>query len=76
MEKDALFIGDLHVHSRFSDGDQSPKYLLELAKNRGLSFLAFTDHNDSRAYPVAKRILDRNGSGGIILLTGAELNTV
>ena len=36
---------DLHTHSIFSDGTCSPKELLILAKEAGLSAVALTDHN-------------------------------
>lgn len=38
--------GDLHSHSRYSDGDSSVKDVLEEAKNRaGLQFASITDHD-------------------------------
>jgi predicted metal-dependent phosphoesterase TrpH len=76
MGKEALNIGDLHIHTYLSDGQQSPKYLLEIAKSRGLCFLAFTDHDDCRAYSIAQRLLDKKEGEGLILLTGAEINTI
>ncbi len=36
---------DLHVHSNFSDGTSSPKELLKIASDSGLSAIALTDHN-------------------------------
>ncbi len=37
---------DFHIHSYFSDGDQSPKEILEVAQRRRLSAFAITDHCD------------------------------
>ena len=37
--------GDLHTHSVYSDGDSWPSELMIEAANRGLDFLAITDHN-------------------------------
>ena len=37
---------DLHTHSHFSDGTLSPKELVLLAKEKGLSAIALTDHNN------------------------------
>jgi hypothetical protein len=37
--------GDLHCHSLYSDGDSWPSELLVVAAERGLDFLAITDHN-------------------------------
>ncbi len=36
---------DLHCHSLYSDGTQSPQQLVEQALNAGLSHLALTDHD-------------------------------
>ena len=36
---------DLHLHSYYSDGTQSPEYLVSQAKELGISPIALTDHN-------------------------------
>lgn len=36
---------DLHTHSTFSDGTDTPTQLVELAEQKGLSAIALTDHN-------------------------------
>lgn len=36
---------DLHVHTTASDGAYSPKKIVHLAKEKGISFLAVTDHD-------------------------------
>ena len=36
---------DLHVHSIYSDGDKSPKKLVRMAKEIGLTTMAITDHD-------------------------------
>ena len=36
---------DLHVHSHFSDGTQSPTELVRLAAKSGVTALAITDHD-------------------------------
>lgn len=36
---------DLHNHSIFSDGSNTPTELIEIAKDKGLSAIALTDHN-------------------------------
>ena len=38
--------GDLHVHSTASDGKLSPNELGQMAKKKGLDFLAIADHNN------------------------------
>jgi len=42
---------DLHVHSNYSDGTDSPAELLSLAGQRGLSALALTDHDTVSGIP-------------------------
>jgi len=36
---------DLHTHTTVSDGQYTPVELVELAKRRGMSVLAMTDHD-------------------------------
>lgn len=36
---------DLHIHSHFSDGSDSPAAIVRLAKERGLTHIAITDHD-------------------------------
>ena len=36
---------DLHLHSYYSDGTESPEYLIREAKRLGLSYVALNDHN-------------------------------
>jgi len=35
---------DLHIHSNFSDGNNSIQEIVDLSVNRGLKFISFTDH--------------------------------
>lgn len=66
------FRADLHCHSYFSDGTDSPEELIAIAKKSGLSALSITDHDTILAYkmavPAAKEC-------GIILGTGAEFSS-
>jgi predicted metal-dependent phosphoesterase TrpH len=41
----SLSVYDLHSHSHFSDGQLSPKELVSLAQQRGITHLALTDHD-------------------------------
>lgn len=45
---------DLHVHTYFSDGSFSPEEVIEIAKNKGFSALAITDHDSVSGIPRAK----------------------
>lgn len=42
---------DLHTHSVFSDGTDTPEELIRQAEARGLSALALTDHNTAAGLP-------------------------
>lgn len=42
---------DLHTHSTFSDGTDTPTQLLELAEKRELGAIALTDHNTVAGLP-------------------------
>lgn len=48
--------GDLHLHSRWSDGSHTIEELVEAAKNRGYSYIAITDH--SKGLGVAKGLTE------------------
>jgi DNA polymerase (family 10) len=41
--------GDLHVHSRWSDGTQTIAQMVEAARARGYAYLAISDHSQSLA---------------------------
>jgi len=64
---------DLHCHTSYSDGTDSPKALLALAKEKGLSGLSITDHDTIAAYnestyAEAEKL-------GLELLIGCELSS-
>ncbi|WP_049564833.1 CehA/McbA family metallohydrolase [Nonomuraea sp. SBT364] len=64
------YAGDFHAHTLHSDGSLTVAGLAELARGRGLDFLAVTDHNTVSHHPelaVAGR--------GIALLPGQEVTT-
>lgn len=42
---------DLHMHSTYSDGTDTPTQLLALAQERGLAAIALTDHNTVAGLP-------------------------
>lgn len=47
---------DLHIHSTLSDGTMTPLEIMAVARKRGVSALAITDHDTMAAYPEAFRI--------------------
>jgi DNA polymerase (family 10) len=75
--------GDLHCHSKWTDGHHSVEEMALAAKSRGLAYLAVTDH--SRRLTVARGLdslrlrkqideIDRTAVPGITLLKGIEVD--
>jgi predicted metal-dependent phosphoesterase TrpH len=62
---------DLHLHTFYSDGTESPQRVVELAKNAGLSAIAITDHDNTEALVVARPEAERLG---IELIPGIEMS--
>lgn len=52
---------DLHTHSTFSDGYDTPEMVVLSARNAGMDVLAITDHNNFRGSVVAKEFVDNIG---------------
>jgi len=62
---------DLHTHSDFSDGTDSPAQLMAAARDAGLTTLAITDHDTTAGWKAAER--DRPPE--LTLVRGAEWST-
>ena len=62
---------DLHLHTRFSDGTDTPERLVELVREAGLSAMAITDHDNVEAIAVAATLATRYG---IELIPGIEMS--
>ena len=62
---------DLHTHTTFSDGTDSPRELIRLAKKKGLGAVALTDHNTVRGLPD---FLNAAADEGIIGIGGIEFS--
>jgi predicted metal-dependent phosphoesterase TrpH len=62
---------DLHAHSIFSDGTDTPEELVRLAGAAGLEALALTDHDTLEGLP---RFLACQGSTSVELVPGIELS--
>lgn len=63
--------GDLHCHTRYSDGDSWPAEMLHAAVEAGLDFLGVTDHNN-----VAHHAEYGPGGGSLpIVVPGVEVTT-
>jgi predicted metal-dependent phosphoesterase TrpH len=62
---------DLHTHSSYSDGSDTPDELFERAASLRLTSVALTDHDTLEGIPEAQLAADRRG---IELIPGTELS--
>ena len=62
---------DLHTHTLFSDGSQTPTDLVEEAAAKGLTAIAVTDHDTVDGLPEALAAGERLG---VEVLPGVEIN--
>jgi 3',5'-nucleoside bisphosphate phosphatase len=60
---------DLHTHSTFSDGSDTPTELIQRAMELGLTAIALTDHDTQEGVEEARAAAD-----GIELIPGTELS--
>ncbi len=63
---------DLHIHSTFSDGTNSPEEIIKLAKLAGLTTIALTDHDTIGGIESAAAFGEKNG---IRVIPGIEFTT-
>jgi len=64
---------DLHIHSFYSDGEDSPENILKYALSLGIKGFAITDHNGIRS--EVKQIADRARKFGIEVFEGIEISS-
>ncbi|NUM52997.1 MAG: PHP domain-containing protein [Candidatus Hydrogenedentes bacterium] len=62
---------DLHLHTTYSDGTDTPERVVERAAELGIAGLAITDHDTVDGVPLARDAAQRTG---IAFLTGTELS--
>lgn len=62
---------DLHIHSRYSDGDYKINDLLERLKNNGISTFSIADHDNIKSYYELK---DKE-VGELKYISGVEIST-
>lgn len=62
---------DLHMHSTHSDGTDSPRRLVEMAREKGLAAIAVTDHDTFSAVEEAKAA---GAELGVRVLSGVEIS--
>ncbi len=64
---------DLHMHTTDSDGREGPRSLFERAHEKGLDYIAITDHDVCKSVDEHRRLADIYGVGYI---PGIELSTL
>lgn len=52
---------DLHLHSTFSDGVETPTHVMEVAKSQGLDIVSLTDHDTTAGWDEAREACTRLG---------------
>ena len=62
---------DLHIHTKYSDGTDSLKKVLDIAQGNGLQYISITDHESMNAY---KNITLMN-KYKLSIISGLELHT-
>ena len=67
-----MIICDLHTHSTASDGKFSPKEVVKKAYDRGVKYLALTDHDTLSGIDEAKEEAEKLG---LNFIPGIELST-
>lgn len=67
------FKGDLHIHTLYSDGRQSPIYMAVTGKRLGLDFIAITDHDKFEPSLEAIKEAERIGLD-MLLIPGEEVS--
>lgn len=65
--------GDLHCHTRLSNGSMGIEEIIALAKSRGVETIAITDHDCLAGTVRAKIIGERNG---VKVIPGVELSAL
>ena len=67
------FMGDLHVHSNMSDGNEEPEAVAAMYRSHGYDFMAITDHR--RYYPSLRAIESyKNIPTELTLVPGEEVH--
>lgn len=64
-------VADLHLHTEFSDGTDTPERVVELAREQGLSAIAITDHDETQGIARTVAAAARHG---IEVLPGIEMS--
>lgn len=67
------YSGNMHIHTRYSDGEKLHAEIAQDAITAGLDFIIITDHN---TYVTGVEGYYKNERGRVLLLTGEEVHNV
>lgn len=73
LYKKKVLKGDLHLHTTFSDGIESPEHRAVMARENGFDFLAITDHN---SYHGSKYLIEKMKAcpNNMVFIRGEEVH--
>lgn len=63
MKQAAFHSPDLHMHSVYSDGTDTPRALLQRVRAAGLDIFALTDHDTAQGCAAVRTLLEPGGCG-------------
>jgi predicted metal-dependent phosphoesterase TrpH len=64
---------DLHLHTYHSDGTRSPREVIDLARDRGITIVAISDHDNVAAFFEIKPYANESG---VTLIAATELSCI
>lgn len=64
---------DLHLHSSYSDGTNTPREILEIALKRNIGIMAITDHD---CLEGTRELMALGGDYGMVCIPGVELTGI
>lgn len=70
-----MSIGDLHIHTFFSDGDLSPREIIDDCRSKGISYISITDHDNLTGFKKARSIIKKEGYKDLKIIPGIELSS-
>lgn len=72
-----MFKADSHIHTRYSDGYNTVEEVVQIAKDKGLTHIAMTDHDSLKGYDHKKAVCQRAGIKTVksIELSAIDFNT-
>lgn len=62
---------DLHIHTYYSDGGQSPSDVVAAAKRKGVNLISVTDHDNANGSAEVRAIAEGNG---VTAVDGVEIS--